>query len=257
MTEHLRAIVYALVLFAAIPAGFRSAAAQSAESLPRELAWIGLFNDELLGWLENENRLDELCTAERWTAGWHECRADRMEPRVAVIPMRSGPSADASHLGEIIVVALPGKGLRAFASAGRLAEQFTPDLYDSDWGYGPYFHQTILGCHGTWCRVPVPGIGAAWINSQDWTDIAPSAWEGRMKRTVSAEDIITTSRGDMVVLGVENDVLRARPEQESDMWCQGGEPPALDAWYEIRIPFDQLFDSQGHLLIKYKYTRGC
>ncbi len=231
-----------------------TAASQRAETLPTELAWIGLFNHELLGWLENENRLGELCTAEPSTAAWHECRAAKMEPKVAVIPVRSEPHVSAKRLGEILLVALPGRGLRAFASANRRVEPFTPDLYDSDWGYGPLFHQTILARRGTWCRVPVPSMGVAWLNAEDWMDVGSV---DDLKRTVSPGDLITISRGDMFVLGVEPRVLRVRPEQKRDMWCEGGEPPPLVPWQETRIPFEQLFDSKGHLLIGYKYTRGC
>jgi hypothetical protein len=230
------------------------AAAQRLEMTPTELAWIGLFNNELLGWLENENRLDELCTAEPSTPGWHECRVAKMEPKVAVIPVRSEPHVSAKRLGEILLVAMPGKGLRAFASADRHVERFTPDLYDSDWGYGPFFHQTILARRGTWCRVPVPSMGAAWVNAEDW--MGAGSFDD-LKRTVSPEDIITSSRGDMFVLGVDSRALRVRPQQKRDMWCEGGEPPPLVPWQETRIPFEQLFDSKGHLLIGYKYKRGC
>lgn len=41
------------------------------------------------------------------------------------------------------------------------------------------------------------------------------------------------------------------------MWCKVGTPPPLAPWQEVRIPFDQLVDSKGHLLISYKYKRGC
>lgn len=55
--------------------------------LPRELAWIGLFNGELVGWLENENRLDEFALVTRAPES-HECRTAYMEPKVAVIALR-------------------------------------------------------------------------------------------------------------------------------------------------------------------------
>jgi hypothetical protein len=192
----IRTLLLALALF-----HITTAAAQRAETPPTELAWIGLFNSELLGWLENENRLDELCTAEPSTPAWHECRAAKMEPKVAVIPVRSEPHSSAKRLGEILLVALPGNGLRAFASADRRVEPFTPDLYDSDWGYGPFFHQTTLARRGTWSRVPVPSMGAAWVNAEDWMDAGSF---DDLNRTVSPGDVITISRGDMVVLSVSN-----------------------------------------------------
>lgn len=228
-------------------------AMQRATTQARELAWVGLFNGELVGWLENENRLAELCTAREGSHEWHECRASKLEPKLTVIPVRAAPEAGARRLGEIVVVALPGQGLKAFAAAGSLAAQFTPDLFDQDWGYGPWFHQTILTRRGSWFRVPVSAIGPGWINAAEWS--TPGADSG--VKTVEAGDIIITPRGDMFVLGVGEHVLRVRPEQKSDMWCQAGDPPPLAPWQEIRIPFDELFDAKDHLLIRYKYTRGC
>jgi hypothetical protein len=254
-----RQVLIRLLILAFISSHAVSAAAtQRAEPLPTELAWVGLFNDELVGRLENANRLDDLCTAERASVAWHECRDAAMEPNVAVIPVRAAPSVSARRLGEIVLIGWPGTGLRAFASAGRLAAPFTPDLYDTDWGYGPYFHQTILGRRGSWFRIPVPSIGHGWINAEDWNEVlSTSNSEGYGIHTVRAGQILTTPRGDMFVLGVENRVLRVRPEQPSDLWCEGGDPPPQVPWQDIRIPFEQLFDSKGHLLIGYKHKRGC
>lgn len=232
---------------------------QPAAALPRELGWIGLFNNELVGWLENENRLNELCLGDQGSSEWHECRAAYMEPKVAVIPVRSAPRVDARRVGEIVLLAAPGRGLRMFASAGRVAQRFTPDLFDEDWGYGPYFHQTILARRESWFRIPVPLMGAGWINAEEWSDRGELGSEktGPRTETVREGQIITSPRGDMFVLGIENRVLRVRPEQDADMWCEAGTPPPLAPWQEVRIPFDQLFDSKGHLLISYKYKRGC
>jgi hypothetical protein len=91
--------------------------------------------------------------------------------------------------------------------------------------------------------VPVPSIGEAWINAQDWNDAGPHDWQNYIKHMVDAGDIIETRRGDMVVPGIENRVLRVRPEQPADLWCEGGEPPAQTPWKEIRIPFAELFDA--------------
>lgn len=246
----------AVALALAIAQGARPAAAQPAAPPPAELAWVGLFNSDLLDWLENKNRLDTLCSADAETAAASACRAAHLAPKAAVIPLRAEPRAGADRLGEILLVAVPGTGLTAFASAGRRVERFTPDLYDGDWGYGPFFHQTVLARRGTWFHVPVPGIGRAWIDAAPWTS-APGDGPDGVILTLAAGDIVTTPRGDLVVLAVQDRVLRARAEQDADMWCRPGQPPALAASPEIRIPFAELFDPQGHLQIRFKYTRGC
>ena len=103
----------------------------------------------------------------------------------------------------------------------------------------------------------MPILGPVWVNAEEWSAIRGETGHVQLIRTLHRGDIITTPRGDMVVLGVDARVLRLRPQQQADMWCEPGNPPAPAPWKEIRIPFVELFDAAGHLLIRYKYTRGC
>src|SRR5258705_8232625 len=50
-----------------------AAAAQRPDILARELAWVGLFNRELVEWLENENRLKQLCISPEGSEEWYAC----------------------------------------------------------------------------------------------------------------------------------------------------------------------------------------
>jgi hypothetical protein len=183
------------VLFAAAAA--QLGVAQERGPLPAELAWVALFSEELLVWLEDENRLDELCAGEPYPVSWHGCRAEQLEPKVALLPLRSEPRLDAGRQGELVVVALPGRGLRAFVSRTGIAQRFTPDLYDGDWGYGPYFHQTILARQGSWFRIPLPVVEAAWINVEEWGESGLGAVPPL--ESVVPGQILTTPAGDMVV----------------------------------------------------------
>jgi hypothetical protein len=172
-----------------------------------------------------------------------------MQPKVAVMTVRTLPRDSAARRGAIVVVATPGRGLTAHASSGGVATAFEPDLFDGDWGYGPYFHQTIVNRQGSWYQVPIDALpGPAWLNAVEWSGAAD---------VQDVDGIISTPQGDMVVLGIADRELRVRPEQPADMWCESGEPPPLKPWKEIRIPFRELFNPTGHLLITRKYTRGC
>lgn len=251
-------LVLVLVLVVA-PASGAGTQAPAREPLPATLAWVGLYTDSLVHWLENGNRLDELCPGERDTEPWLACRNRQMEPRVAVLPVRDGPARQARRLGELVIVATPGRGLSAHASGAAGATPFAPDLFDVDWGYGPWFHQTILARRGsTWFRVPIPTLGAGWIDTGEWSGGATGALPAEAPHVEVADSgrIVTTPRGDLVILGAANGVLRARPEQDADMWCDT-DPPPLKRWTELRIPFAELFDANGHLLLQVKYTRGC
>lgn len=230
--------------------------AQQADPVPDELAWVGLFNGELVGWLENVNLLTQRCGAPTGSMEWETCRERHTTPRVLVIPVWDGPRRDATRLGELVVVAQPGSPLGLHVSAGGVATPFTPDLYLADWGYGPpYFHLTILAREDPWFRVPIPGIGAAWIDGRAWRGEAG----GPPHVEVLAADgrVITTPQGDMVVLAVEEGALRVRPEKGSDMWCEPGDPPAESPRRELRLPFEDLFGPDGRSLVSFKYMKGC
>lgn len=219
-----------------------------------EIAWLGLFSDELTRWLENENRMSEICTAREHSEEWHACRTAKLQPMVEVFPVHAEPRAASRRLGEVVVAAIPGKGLNAFASAGGgTPVPFTPDLYDPDWGYGPWFHQTVLARRGTWFRLALPTIGAGWLDLRRYVQQEVA---DRVRR-LETGDIVSVPDGDMVFLGMEDGAVRFRPEQEADMWCEGGEPPALSPWQARRIPMERLRDADGRLRMRFKYTRGC
>ncbi len=219
-----------------------------------EVGWVGLFTGPLIGWLENENRLPELCShTDPGTSERRACRDEMLAPKEFVIELRDAPGTKSTSLGAIVVRAAPGQGLHAWyrPAMGQTGVEFSPDLLDVDWGYGPYFHQTFLDRRGTWFRLPADPfpqpvwVNAAWLREEPWV------------RLLEAGDIISAPRGDLFVLGVAQGILRARPEQQADMWCEEGDPPPLRPVPEIRIPVEELYGPTGHLRVSIKYTRGC
>jgi hypothetical protein len=127
--------------------------------------------------------------------------------------------------------------------------EFETDLAMQDWGYGPYYHQTYLERRGSWFLLPRdPFPEPTWFNAADLGD-AP--------HVLRLPEMVNTPRGTLVVLKVRPDGIRARAEQPPDMWCEGGEPPPLKPWVELRIPRRELYDRRGHLRISPAYLRGC
>jgi hypothetical protein len=253
-------VAFAFVLFASCVAG--ASAQQSPATI--QVGWLGLFNQSLVSWLENENQLQPLCSAfAPEGAEWQKCRAEKLAPKIHVTPLRSGPSDEAASAGSLLVVATPGQGLRAFfvPSKGGLATEFRPDLFDGDWGYGPYFHQTFLERRATWFRLPEgPLPKGTWINATqlgDGEETTRGNPAGPELELLEAEDIVSTPFGDLFILGIEGGVVRARLEQDADMWCKDGTPPPLKPSQERRIPLSDLYTPAGHLLLHIKYTRGC
>lgn len=218
-----------------------------------EIAWLGLYNAALIDWRGNENRLEALCSHAAPSPKWRECRDEKMRPKRHVVPLRSAPDITAAVVGELVIQATPGEGLRAYyrPATGQRETEFVPDLFDADWGYGPFFHQTALERRGTWFLLPsVPFSQAVWVNASDFTS-EPDV------RLLEVGEIIKIAGQDLVFLGLDHGVARTRAEQSADMWCEEGEPPALKPSPEIRVPVEKLYRPTGHLLVDIKYKRGC
>jgi hypothetical protein len=218
-----------------------------------EIGWLGLFNGSLVEWLENENRLQELCAKASDPSAEQRCRDEQLAPKVHMVRLWAGPSEQAAPAGSLVLIAVPGKGLRAIFAPprGGAGTDFQPDLFDADWGYGPHFHQTFLERRGTWFRLPEePFPSGTWLNAADLGG-EPDV------RLLEPEQIVSSPFGDLFVLGIAAGVLRARLEQDSDMWCEPGTPPPLQPWKEMRIPVRDLYTPTGHLRVRTKYTRGC
>ena len=97
--------------------------------VPAEMGWVGLYNDALIQWLENENRLDDLCAAFKEYER-DRCRDEKLRPQPFVIPLHSAPSSHSKSAGSLLLLAAPGKGLRFFfvEPDGGRPLVFEPDL---------------------------------------------------------------------------------------------------------------------------------
>ena len=219
-----------------------------------ERGWVGLFSRPLIDWLENENQLAQLCSAfVSESLEWHRCRDEKLAPHIYLVRLWAAPSERGRLVGSLVLIATPGQGLRALfvPASGGLAKEFRPDLFDGDWGYGPYFHQTFVERRAHWFQLPEgPFPKGTWLNTADLGN-EPAL------HLLEPDDIVTSEYGDLRILGLESDILRARLEQDSDMWCDSGDPPPLKPWQEIRIPVRDLYTATGHLRLHVKYTRGC
>jgi hypothetical protein len=230
------------------------AAAQDSAGGSSGVGWIGLYSTELVEWLDNENRLDRLCSPHvADSAAWNACRQRYLLPKVFVVRLRTGPAKNASAAGDLMLEAVPSQGLRAFyvpPDAGA-AVPLTPDILDTDWGYGPFFDHSIVERRGSWVRLPEgPLPPEAWLDVGDLGADRTVIW-------LEPGDIVESPRGDLYVLEVVNDRVRARPEQERDMWCHGEPQPPLAPFREFWLDRSDVYTSTGHIRLRPKYTRGC
>ena len=223
---------------------------QNAYSQEGFRAWVGLYNPAHLGWLENENRITELCADAIALA---ECYAQNLGPRLSFYSLHQAPNASSPRLGEIIVVAVPGRALSAhFRPAGTSQlNSFTPDLFLQDWGYGPYFHQTVSAAQQNWFQLPMgPWEDAVWLHRE-------SEAEQSSLIELRAGDFIEMAGSSFYVVDAEPDALDLRAEQPGDHWCEEGDPPPIEAVEPNSFTRADLIDSQGHLSFQLKYLKGC
>ena len=169
------------------------------------------------------------------------------------VALRDAPRERASFVGSLVVVALPGVGLRAFYAGpmGGGAAGCTPDLFDSAWKHGPYFHQTYLDRHGDWCLLPGGPLEApAWFDAR-------ALGAAASVRPIENGDVLRTPKGDVTVVEIGSQEIRVRPERPEDSPCGASAAPPPAPKQERRVPLGERYNFEGHLTVQIKYSRGC
>lgn len=245
MTHRTITLLASLLLFTI----FNSVADASKSSL---IGWVGLWNEEMVEWVENQNRIYNLCPKSLTQDAYEKCRRTNLSKKVWAIETYSGPDKKSGKIGEIKITVNPGNPfISSFESSSGKISQFEPDLYEQDWGYGPFFHQTVLEQRGDWFRIPLTtSNSSAWIN---------------LKASIQHVDIITINEGtvytldsaSIVITNIAENSVSYRVENESDMWCDTGSPPQQPKSTTKTIKINELYDMYNHLKLDVKYKRGC
>lgn len=243
---HSRVILLGIVLLS-----FISNSAAEVTKFPL-IGWVGLWNEEMVEWAENENRIYNLCPKSMPRDSYKKCRRDNLAKKTWIIQAYKSPSNTSEKAGDIIISVKPGDSfVSSFKNNKGTIRDFEPDLYDQDWGYGPFFHQTILERKGDWIKIPIKAFTTTvWINPRD---------------SIKYLDIITVTEGIVYTLDSQSIVITKikgydvffRIEHQSDMWCNTGSPPKLNESEVKIIHIQELYDTQKHLKLDIKYKRGC
>jgi hypothetical protein len=242
---------------AVVAAGFVSVAASGGTSgqiiVQERVGWVALFNEDLVRWLENGSQNERFCGApsvDRIMA-WEKCSGAYLAPKVRVWWLRTAPTNTSDAAGDLVVVAIPGKGLHGYyvAPAGGEAVRFVPDLFDSDTGYGPpYYHQTVVERRLGWVRLPAsPFPSSAWL---DTSELIPDPFEW-----LEPGAIVESPLGSLFILEVAPDLILAREEQDNDNLCDP--KPPVTPFKTLRLSRADIYTPDGHLRLRIKYTRGC
>jgi len=221
------------------------------EPYPFVQGWIGLWNNQMMKWGENENQLSNLCPKTLSANDKESCIAAKLLPKEWDIKMFAKPDIESSLLGVIKITVIPGSPfLSSFNNTKGKQLAFKTDLYDPDWGYGPYFHQTILDKKGNWIKISI-------------TDKAPLGWINT-RESIQSQNIYKLAVGDIylyssesiVITHIDKNAISYRLKNKADMWCSDGEPPKPPTPVIKTINKKELYHN-GHLKLKKLYTRGC
>ena len=189
-----------------------------------------------------------------------ECVTKGLEAALPVLPLRADPDERAVKVGEIQMDLGGGGGLRyRYVNRSGVAVPFQPDSYDGDWGYSSIYH-TALRRSGDWVQLPRrPFPEPVWIHLRDLG--APA--EVIPIQSLHVIDLRTVPfTGSALIVGIDASEVRIREEIPSDMPCseefsEGQIREAEQKARSLTMPLRELFDSDRHLLLAVKYSRGC
>ena len=213
-------------------------------------------NSETIDWLErkvNPQNYEKLPDISHLP--WRQQKVEhykRAGLHIISLPLFAEPGKSAKSLGQILLTGHTELTAYYVPPEGGPAVLFKPDLFDSDWGYGPWFHQTILERQGSWFKLPKnPFPEPVWLDISILTD----------KPVI--EDVMVGSIyyfGDesFFILGYDDRGIAVRPEQEADMViCHEEGETEIQPYTPRHIPYEDLFDGDGHLMLDFKYKKGC
>lgn len=212
------------------------------QAIKTPLAAVSLYNPDMIGWLENENRIAELCPTKSST-----CYREKRFPKGEYVPIYDGP--DGQPIGQLEMTYTPGRGISASFLAGQNAQAFKPTFFDPDWGYGPWFHGTLLDETGVWKKIAIPQFQGGWINIS-YAKVVDIKAE-------YTENVYRYQDKNIKILRLEPTQLVYRIAQDADMWCEAGRPPAIKPYKEEFLPVTMLYDENCNLRLQPAHPRGC
>lgn len=225
------------------------AAAACPAAIKTPLSFVSLWNDDAATNLENLNQLEALCPKGKSDDA---CLTKALQPNLRTIAIFSSPEAK-QPLGAFLTLFTPGKGASLSYLDLQNPQGYTvdtePDMFDPDWAYGPYFHQTLISQQGDWYEVAVPSAPnkTGWVQLKNTPDIL----------TLEKGRLVTLASRSYAIADIKSDHILLRDEQPADFACGAENPPPLEDFTPLRVPLDTLYTNACQLRLKVGYTRGC
>lgn len=232
--------IVSIILMAITIIPLTSAKAECLSPIKTPFSAVSLLKKTFLGWINNENRLNEMCPTRD-----EDCITNALLAKIDKIPVYDHPYGKA--IAHLEVTYAPRQAITvALIKEGKVFP-FTPPIYDGDWGYGPWFHATLLDQNGVWKNIALPSIQNGWVELP----------EAEILQLTDTENVYSLKDRHIVILKSNETSLIIRDEQPADMWCEGGTPPPLTPFKKQTVLINQVYDDQCNLLLSIPYTRGC
>lgn len=241
----LRGFFLVLMMNSVLLVGRATACDIASNQLPK---YIALADESMLTEMAKLYHLDTQCSGDGYAK---ECVEATLSPKITVLPIFPTYSSE-EPFGLILIRYSPGESINSsyipLPSSSGYIHHFIPDMYDSDWGYGLYFHQTVLEQNGDWYRINIPiSAKTGWVQVPDARII--SFTEG---------DFVTLENVHYVITNIQEARIIIRKEQNIDMECEkDNNIPLNDNFSTLTLPLTELYDKSCALMLKPTYTRGC
>jgi len=172
--------------------------------------------------------------------------------------------ANTAHapLGQMQIHFSPQGGARfLYNQTGKPSQPFTPTIFDADWGYGPWAHQTFISRSDNLYNVVLPGGDNGYTTA--WVQLTkPQVYTFKAFDAVTYNNtpyIIRSIQKGVVRLVLESDVLKGAPEGDTCERVLSGKSTWVSAVKtpDTIVKIKDLYDDQCQLKLRVTYTRGC
>lgn len=176
-----------------------------------------------------------------------------------VVDTYEKPSLESDMIGTIEIQFSPengyGSGLSARYNSKNVENTsgvIEPHIHDSDWGYGPYFHITVLEINAGWVKLQLFKSG-----KPVWANFGAAFGANNIAfHKLNRDNIYTYDNEGIVVEQFNNDSIVVRDEQPVDMSC-GDESFKFEPYQTRLIQRSRWIDENGRSRFNVPYTRGC
>ena len=181
------------------------------------------------------------------------------------LPVFDSPDNPQRSLGIIQIQASHGENAKISTISNKMNNPLEPDFEQGDWGYDFKFGLTVLEQKNDWLKVSLcPHLPPSWVRSSgiyNTFEVKDGVLKinGRIQalpdKGSHAPQFI---HGNIVIQGIDGDVVQFRPESASDMPCGDENSNASKSTSKLyKAHLREFYGSDHRLKVGPAYPKGC